>query len=238
MAVIAERLETVVVPAANFAGVRSRVSWGAIMGGATIALAVYFLLSLLGVAIGLSFSDDVNRDNLSTGAAIWSFVSLIIALFFGGWVSTQCTAGENRTEAVLYGVIVWAVTSTLLVALASHGLRLGYQGALATRTAQADNAPDLAARVNQAGRDIGLSDEVIEDFQDALDKGGNANANAAAVRDHANAAAWWAFGGALLSMLAAVLGALFGPYEVVFHRARYTAAPAAPIRTTEPVSLG
>ena len=222
MAVIAERVEAV-VPETHLNAVRSRVSWGAIMGGATIALAVYFLLSLLGLAIGLSVSGDVDRDNLTTGAAIWSFVSLVIALFFGGWVTTQCTAGESRTEAVLYGMIVWAVTSSLLVALAANGLRLGYQGVLAASDNGAMNrAPDLATRVDQAGREVGLSDEVLEDFQAALARGdGPQAANAREVRDTANAASWWAFGGAIISMLAAIAGALVGPYEVVLHRTHY-----------------
>jgi hypothetical protein len=219
MAVSTDRVETVVTgPPLN--GVRSRVSWGAIMGGAVIALAVFFLLSLLGVAIGLSVSGDVDRENLSTGAAVWSFASLIIALFFGGWVSTQCTAGESRTEAVLYGIIVWAVASSLLVALAANGLRLGYQGILAQQASErpGDRA-ELSTQVAQAGREIGLSDEVIDDFQAAI------SANAAdareQVREQSNAASWWAFGGALLSLLAAIAGALFGPYEIVLHRTHY-----------------
>jgi hypothetical protein len=232
MAIVVERGT---VTESNLVNVRSRVSWGAIMAGATIALAVYFLFNLLGVAIGITVSGDVDRTNLTTGAAIWSFVGLIFALFFGGWVSTQCTIGENRTEAVLYGVLVWAVTSTLLVLLASHGLRLGYQQALAAETAEdATDAPGFAERINQAGREVGLEDKAIKNFQKALrrDRQDNA-ADTERVRKTASAASWWAFGGTMLSMIAAIAGALFGPYEVVLHRTKYVGVSTGPTVPTD-----
>src|SRR5688572_28781965 len=88
---------------------RSRVSWGAIFAGAVMAMAVYLVLTLLGGAIGLSVSNDTDAETLSTGAGIWAVVTTIIALFVGGWVTSQCTVGENKMEAVVHGIITWGI---------------------------------------------------------------------------------------------------------------------------------
>ena len=87
--------------------VQSRVSWGALLAGSVVAIAIYSLLTMLGIAVGFSVSDRLDADQLGTGAAVWAFVTLLIGMFFGGWVATRCTAGELRTEAILYGIIVW-----------------------------------------------------------------------------------------------------------------------------------
>jgi len=51
----------------DLAGVRSRVSWQAILAGAALALALYFLLTLLGAAIGLSIRDTADGRAIGVG---------------------------------------------------------------------------------------------------------------------------------------------------------------------------
>ena len=82
--------ENATLRAEDLVPVRSRVSWGAIFAGAVLALAVYLILTLLGGAIGLTVSDNVRTDTLKTGGAIWAILATAIALFVGGWVTTQC----------------------------------------------------------------------------------------------------------------------------------------------------
>src|SRR4051812_40889728 len=106
--------------------VRSRVSWAAIFAGAVVALAAYLVLTLLGSAIGLTVSDNVNAGSLSKGAAAWAILTTGIALFLGGWVTSQTTVGENRTEAVVHGIIMWGVVLGLILWLVSAGLRTGF----------------------------------------------------------------------------------------------------------------
>src|SRR4051812_28132784 len=69
--------------------VRSRISWGAILAGGVLALAVYLILTLLGGAIGLSVADSVRGSTLATGAAVWAIASIALALFAGGCVASQ-----------------------------------------------------------------------------------------------------------------------------------------------------
>ena len=61
--------ETPAIRAEDLLSVRSRISWGPIFAGAALALALFFLLALLGGALGLSISGQVRGDNIATGAA-------------------------------------------------------------------------------------------------------------------------------------------------------------------------
>lgn len=104
---------------------------GANLAGAAVAIAIYVRLMSLGVAIGMSVSDDVNSNTLGTSAGVCGFTSLLIALFAGGWVTTQVTLGENRTEAVSYVIVLWATTSVFRLWLAANGLHAGMGAAAA-----------------------------------------------------------------------------------------------------------
>jgi hypothetical protein len=106
--------------------VKSRVSWAAIAAGAMIALAVYFVLTLVGIAIGLELAVRRNSVDLGVGAAIWSIASLLLAMFFGGWATSRLAVGESKLEAVLYGVILWGVLFVGMFWLIGQGVRVGF----------------------------------------------------------------------------------------------------------------
>ena len=193
-----------------WAAVQSRVSWGALIAGATVGIAIYSVLAMLGIAVGLTVADDASRDSLSAGAAIWAFVSLLIAMFFAGWVTTVCTVGETRTEAVLYGVIVWALTSSLLLWSTAAGLSLGYSAVLNRQNLNLESS-EQAARALQDTTSSGQQNGGRDDNQN------NAGVDRD-TRERLQAASWWTFGGTVLSVLAAIGGALLGPYEIVARR--------------------
>src|SRR5688572_29350313 len=77
------------VQAEYLLSVRTRISWGPIVAGAVFALALFWLLALLGSAIGLSVSDNVRASNLGTGASIWAILSTALCLFVGGLITSQ-----------------------------------------------------------------------------------------------------------------------------------------------------
>jgi hypothetical protein len=184
--------------------VQSRVSWGALLAGAAVGMAIYTVLGMLGVAVGLTVSDHTSPENIGLSAGIWAFVSLVIAMFFAGWVTTQCTVGETRGEAMLYGVIVWAVTATFLVWSAATGLGMAKAAAGNDRVSNstpAAKAGDLAGA--QAANSV-------------ADRMGAASDND---RQRLQVASWWTFFGSLISLLAAIGGAMLGPYEFVARRA-------------------
>jgi ABC-type transport system involved in multi-copper enzyme maturation permease subunit len=182
----------------GYGSVRSRISWGAIVAGAAVAMAIYALLMALGVAVGMSVSDDVNARTLGTGAGVWGFISLLVALFAGGWVTTQVTVGESRTEAILYGVVLWATTSVLLLWLTVNGVRAGLDTAAASRSLSGANQTAASADAGQSP----------EERQAAIER----------AREAGKEGSWWAFAGMLISMVAAIGGALVGPVELTVRR--------------------
>lgn len=106
--------------------VRSRVSWPAIAAGAMIATAVYFVMTLLGAALGLEIAVRGATTHLGAGAAVYSVLALLIAMFFGGWATSRLAVGESKLEAVLYGIILWGALFLGLVWLFSVGIRTGF----------------------------------------------------------------------------------------------------------------
>lgn len=111
---------SVTAPVANPAVIEAlrRVSWGAVFGGVVLALITQFLLSMLGVGIGVSTINPVSGDTpsiatFSTTAAVWWTVSGVISAFVGGWIAARLS-GALAASASLHGLVTWA-TSMLVV---------------------------------------------------------------------------------------------------------------------------
>ncbi len=210
--------EQVTVRTEEVLPVRSRISWGAIFAGAMVALALYFLLTLLGAAIGLSVTGRVRPENIGSGAALWAIAVTLLALFAGGCVASQFTVGETKHEAIIYGVVVWGVVFGMLLLLTTSTLSTGFHaimgmanvGEVATRNASPEN-------FESAARQAGMSQSDIDSWKEKLAKAPAATGaavtdpnNQRAATEGAAKVAWWAFLGTLLSMVAAVAGAYVG----------------------------
>ncbi len=142
--------------ATDLLAVKSRVSWGAIAAGAMVALAFYFLLTLIGLAVGIEVTKrgDV-ADYLGLGVAIYSIFTLLVSMFFGGWSVSRLAVGESKLEAVLYGVILWGVLFLGMTWLVSAGIRVGFGAMLGLASGAvvaADDDPSAAASQGAANR--------------------------------------------------------------------------------------
>src|SRR5579884_3177296 len=78
------------------------VEWAPTWGGMFVSLGILFLLSALGVAIGVGAG--------ATGVAIWEAISLIIAFFVGGWFTGRTLNIVDPLVAAAHGLLVWAVS--------------------------------------------------------------------------------------------------------------------------------
>src|SRR5690242_15146459 len=97
------------VPYEDVSQVCSQISWGALFGGMVVALAVYLILTLLFLGIGVSLNEHAIRSNaFGIAAVVAAVVTVVVAMFLGGWVTTQLTAGETHREAVIHGILCWA----------------------------------------------------------------------------------------------------------------------------------
>jgi len=200
----------------DIAGVRSRVSWGALLGGAAIAIAASMTFTLLFAAIGLSLRDsDIRANAVGIGAIVAAVVTIVISLFLGGWATSQLTAGETRREAVLYGILTWAVVTAVSLGMIGMGVRAGYF-ALIGGTMVAQNSPAVQQRSwEDTAREAGMSQANIDAARQGVNSGrARAEVNDPVNRERAENAAvatsWGALVALLLSVGAAIGGAVAG----------------------------
>ncbi len=199
---------------ADFIGVKSRVSWSAIFAGAVIALACCFVFTLLLGAVGISLSEAGVRANaVGIGLLVTMILTIVISCFLGGWVSSQLTAGENREEAVIYGFLTWAAATGIALCLAGAGVRAGYFAAVSGAMVVQNN--DRIPSWEDGLRSMGISEAKISDLKATADPNrlkemANDPATQERAKQAAMAASWTVLVGTMLSMAAAVGGALVG----------------------------
>ncbi len=185
-----------------------RVSWGGVWGGVLVAVGLLLLLAALGVAVGISATDPAQTDpaKLGTGAGIWAGVSLLVALFVGGLVSTRIGAIFDGTTGFFEGALVWVVSILLMGYLAASGV-----GSLA------GGAFSMIGGAQQAvGSVLGTTDpqqikeQAQQKAQDMKQSLPQLRQRAQEAKPTATKAAWITFVALLLSLAAAVIGAMAG----------------------------
>jgi hypothetical protein len=180
--------------------VGARISWGAILGGSFVALAIYFMLTTLGAAVGLTVHDRTDPTTFRISAVAWGILALAVALFVGGLMTSLFTVGENKVEAVFYGVIMWGFLVALLLLLGAVGMRGAFTGTVGA---------ELSSGYNwEAGaRAAGVPAQTIDDWRRKADADrGRADSHS----EITTRLSWYAFAGTWISMIAAGLGGLVG----------------------------
>ncbi len=187
------------VPAVSQTNYHDQVRWGPILAGLVIALSTQLVLSALGVAIGAgsigsSGAPRSEATGVGVNIGIWSIISLLIALFAGGWVTTHTSGRMNRNTALLNGAILWASTLDLSAWLLSSGV----SGAFGVA---ASNAGSVISQVQQnmpRSQQAPVAPPTIS-AQQTRDIAGN------------TAKVSWSFVmGSLLGLLAALFGSVAG----------------------------
>ncbi|MGK7867037.1 hypothetical protein [Falsiroseomonas sp. E2-1-a20] len=93
----------------------SRVSWGAILSGALVAVVVGAMFNILGVAIGASTVDlaipgeTPEASTFGIAGAAWFLLSNLLGLACGGYVAARLSGTADDTDGVLHGLSVWAI---------------------------------------------------------------------------------------------------------------------------------
>ena len=239
-----------------------KVSWGGIFGGVLIAVGLLILLTALGVAVGVSAAQPgaTEAGTLGAAAGIWAGVSLLLALFIGGLVSTRIGAISDRATGFFEGALVWVVSILLMLYLATSGASMLFGGALqlvggaaqavsgavqmqsmdfsgsveqiVARLKDPDTAKQIASATGMQQGEVqatlGQTAERVEANRDnptqaaaeakqglaqLIEKARSSGAlerKAEQMKPAATRGAWIAFGGLVLSLLAAVVGAMLG----------------------------
>jgi len=108
--------------------------WGGLIAGVVAAFAVILLLTMLGIAIGLSTPDNSllstnseDAKNFATTAGIWTGFVTLIAYFVAGIVSTTVTDRPDG-GSLLHGTLEWMLLSMTLSWLVTSSMALGLGG--------------------------------------------------------------------------------------------------------------
>lgn len=107
-----------------------RISWGGIWAGVLTVLGTLLFLTTLGLAVGVSAIDptDTDASAVGIGAALWSALSLLIALFVGGMAATRLGMIYDRATGAFEGALVWVLSFVAILWLASSGVQLVASG--------------------------------------------------------------------------------------------------------------
>lgn len=154
---------SVVVPGEAVVPSLDRISWSAVIAGSVVALATHLALSILGVCVGAAAIDPYDRKNplkgVPTAMLAWMFVSGLVSLCVGGWISGRL-AGTVPFDSAIHGLITWSLATVAMFALATTTLgffigtafHLLGKGASAMASA-ASTAAEATATVAGAAKD-------------------------------------------------------------------------------------
>lgn len=131
-----------------------RVSWGAVLAGAAITLVTYLVLSVLGTAIGAGALDPMAQGNplsgFGKGAGAWLFISTLVAIAAGAWVSGRTAPDRGGLHGLLSWTVSTLLTTWLIASLA--GSLVGTAGNIAGKglSMAADGVAAAAPGVGQS----------------------------------------------------------------------------------------
>jgi len=198
---------------------RDRVHWGPVVAGLLTALTTLLLLSLLGLAVGLT---TVNAGTAAAqggpppdagrNSALWAGLSGLIAFLLGGFVAARTAAIFNRNWGALNGALVFLLAVPLILWLAGSGLGavLGTLGNLSGALATNPNATQAAQGVAGQAQAAAQSIQPVE---------------IARAAESARNTAWGALVASLVALGASAAGGYFGtrhPMVVEHHTRRIT----------------
>jgi hypothetical protein len=133
-----------------------------------VSLTLYIVLTMLGLALGIEVAVRDGASHFGSAAAIYSIVTLLIAMFFGGWTTSRLAVGESRTEATLYGMILWGLLFAGMIWLLSAGIQAGFGGMVGLASGASTVARDEARAGGQRGADTSVVDVIRDRYDTAI----------------------------------------------------------------------
>jgi hypothetical protein len=147
-------------------GYTSGTSWGAIVAGAAAATALTFILLILGVGLGLSSVSpyEYNDAPLGTASVAWIAFTQLAAAGIGGYMAGRLRVkwaavhgDEVYFRDTAHGLLTWAVSTLLMVAVVTGGVRAVLSGAI-------DSGAAVATAAAPASGDAGRSSTYFADM--------------------------------------------------------------------------
>jgi len=171
------------------------ISWPTVIGGAIAAIAIGFLLGLLGLALGASvfnpYQTAAHAESITVMGGLYMMFAQFVALQAGGFIASRSARYPDHFGGALNGFMAWsfAIVAGLLIA--------SFAGALLA------SGPDVSASL--ANTVDAVSDAATHRGDTASDL-----AAASGATDVARSAAWWALGAVGLGLCGAIAGGWLG----------------------------
>lgn len=198
-------LDPVVIQPAPHPYSHPLIDWGSAIAGTLVAIAIGFVLLLLGAAIGATAMNpwqgvSEQAPTWSIGGGLWVIFSNLVALQVGAFIAVRAARWPDHHSGMLQGLVVWALSFTVAAAV----LGIGVTSVISD------------ASISQA------ASGVVDAAQAATGEATNAApqltpAETDAVQDAAALTAWWAFAMMILGGVGAVAGGKLGSTHPDWH---------------------
>ena len=139
--------------------------WSAVFAGVAVAVALWSILQMLGMGVGLSsidLGDEGSLRSASIGNSVWSMVAPLLSLAAGGYVAGRLAHTFDQRVGAMHGFVTGALAavSGLILAVSLVSLLAGNSVKTATgrflTTDHVQVAPSLArAERAEAAKDAG-----------------------------------------------------------------------------------
>ena len=95
------------------------IRWSAVLAGVTVGFSAQLVLTLLGIASGLSMTSVQQAEAPGIGALVWAGIAMLISAFTGAYVTGRLSGLRRKIDGILHGAVSWSVTTLLFVVLAT-----------------------------------------------------------------------------------------------------------------------
>jgi hypothetical protein len=174
------------------------IQWPTIIAGAVAAIAIGFLLNVVGLAIGASAFNpfEINRqdETISIGGGLYVMFAQLVAFQIGAYIASRGSRYPDHFGGLLTGFMVWAFAVVVAILIATF---------TAGATASGDAIPSGVA-------------ETIGELSDATDAQGANVSDLATAEDTADALAalsWWTAGALALGLAGSIAGGWLGSHH-------------------------
>lgn len=174
------------------------LSWPTVIAGAIAAIAIGFVLNVLGVAIGATAFNPFEMRHqvgpISVGGGLYVLFSQFVALQAGGFIASRSARYPDHFGGFLNGFMVWAIAVFAAVLLAAWA---------AGATASGDAIPSGVA-------------STVGELSDAAQAQGANSSDLATAQDTAHVVAtlaWWAAAALGLGLAGAIAGGWLGAHH-------------------------
>ncbi|MET0403250.1 MAG: hypothetical protein ABW123_12640 [Cystobacter sp.] len=154
------------------AGGPTKMSWSAIFAGTVTTLALWALLYVFGLALGLSSINPMDAGSAKSSGVftgIWGVLAPLIALFVGGFVAARSAGSQTRLSGSSHGLVMWGLTTLATIWMLGNVVSSVAGGLFSVgKTAVQATGATVAAGASQAGNLGGLAQRFGLDAEDAL----------------------------------------------------------------------